>query len=70
VIGTRPEAVKAGTVKLAGTEVDAIVSNLTTLLTDSGAYQDMSFAHNPYRDGKACSRILQTLATFYQREQS
>jgi len=63
----RPEAVAAGTVKLIGTEVDAIVSNLNTLLTDPGAYQSMSFAHNPYGDGKACPRILQTLANFYQQ---
>jgi UDP-N-acetylglucosamine 2-epimerase (non-hydrolysing) len=63
----RPEAVEAGTVKLVGTEVDAIVSNLDTLLTDAGAYQGMSFAHNPYGDGKACPRILQTLASFNQQ---
>ena len=60
----RPEAVEAGTVKLVGTEIEAITSHLDTLLTDTAAYQGMSFAHNPYGDGKACSRILQTLVTF------
>lgn len=58
----RPEAVEAGTVKLVGTEIAAITSNLHTLLTDSNAYTQMSFAHNPYGDGKACERILETLS--------
>ncbi|AUJ33950.1 UDP-N-acetylglucosamine 2-epimerase (non-hydrolyzing) [Vibrio vulnificus] len=57
----RPEAVAAGTVKLVGTDVEKIVSNLNTLLSDSEAYQAMSFAHNPYGDGKACQRILDSL---------
>ncbi|NMT65216.1 non-hydrolyzing UDP-N-acetylglucosamine 2-epimerase [Marinobacter orientalis] len=60
----RPEAVDAGTVKLVGTQVDTIVNQLTTLLTDDAAYKTMSFAHNPYGDGKACSRILDALETF------
>jgi UDP-N-acetylglucosamine 2-epimerase (non-hydrolysing) len=58
----RPEAVKAGTVKLVGTGVDAITSNLTRLLTDPKAYEQMSYAHNPYGDGKACARILEVLS--------
>ncbi|MER0362529.1 non-hydrolyzing UDP-N-acetylglucosamine 2-epimerase [Vibrio vulnificus] len=57
----RPEAVVAGTVKLVGTDVEKIISNLNTLLSDSEAYQAMSFAHNPYGDGKACQRILDSL---------
>ncbi|MEH0667508.1 UDP-N-acetylglucosamine 2-epimerase (non-hydrolyzing) [Vibrio scophthalmi] len=57
----RPEAVAAGTVKLVGTDVDKIVSNLHVLLTDKEAYQEMSFAHNPYGDGEACQRILNKL---------
>ncbi|TDA95454.1 UDP-N-acetylglucosamine 2-epimerase (non-hydrolyzing) [Halomonas marinisediminis] len=57
----RPEAVDAGTVKLVGTDIDRIVGELHTLLTDSKAYEAMSYAHNPYGDGKACSRILETL---------
>jgi UDP-N-acetylglucosamine 2-epimerase (non-hydrolysing) len=62
----RPEAVEAGTVKLTGTEVPAIVSNLTTLLTDDDAYRKISFAHNPYGDGNAASRIIRTIATSSQ----
>jgi UDP-N-acetylglucosamine 2-epimerase (non-hydrolysing) len=58
----RPEAVTAGTVKLVGTEIDVITSNLSRLLTDSDAYTQMSYAHNPYGDGKACARILETLS--------
>ncbi|PKF62537.1 UDP-N-acetylglucosamine 2-epimerase (non-hydrolyzing) [Psychromonas sp. psych-6C06] len=58
----RPEAVSAGTVKLVGTDVDTIVKNLNQLLTDETAYQTMSFAHNPYGDGEACQRILDTLS--------
>lgn len=57
----RPEAVEAGTVKLVGTEVEAISGNLYALLTDVGAYQRMSFAHNPYGDGKASARIIDAL---------
>ncbi|MCC4797860.1 UDP-N-acetylglucosamine 2-epimerase [Enterovibrio norvegicus] len=58
----RPEAVAAGTVKLVGTNVDRIVTSLTKLLQDEQAYKEMSFAHNPYGDGKACQRILDVLA--------
>ena len=58
----RPEAVAAGTVKLVGTDVDKIVTELTELLNDQQAYEAMSFAHNPYGDGLACQRILDELA--------
>ncbi|MBD3587121.1 UDP-N-acetylglucosamine 2-epimerase (non-hydrolyzing) [Salinimonas sp. HHU 13199] len=57
----RPEAVDAGTVQLVGTDIDKISNSLTRLLTDKQAYKDMSFAHNPYGDGKACDRIIQIL---------
>lgn len=58
----RPEAVEAGTVKLVGTNTEAIVNELTLLLTDEKIYREMSFAHNPYGDGKACARICDALA--------
>lgn len=58
----RPEAVAAGTVKLVGTDVEKITTNLNILLSDEEAYKAMSFAHNPYGDGKACKRILDALA--------
>lgn len=59
----RPEAVDAGTVKLVGTDVEVITRNLNSLLTDAEAYRQMSFAHNPYGDGEACARIIETLYT-------
>jgi UDP-N-acetylglucosamine 2-epimerase (non-hydrolysing) len=58
----RPEAVDAGTVMLVGTDVNTIVKELSTLLTSESAYKEMSFAHNPYGDGKACQRICHALA--------
>ncbi|MBC8944421.1 MULTISPECIES: non-hydrolyzing UDP-N-acetylglucosamine 2-epimerase [Xenorhabdus] len=57
----RPEAVDAGTVRLVGTKTQTIVDEVTRLLTDDSAYQQMSRAHNPYGDGKACQRILEVL---------
>jgi len=54
----RPEAVDAGTVKLVGTDVDLIVSQVNILLTDVKAYKNMSLSHNPYGDGTACTKIL------------
>lgn len=53
----RPEALKAGTVKLVGTNRERIVMEALCLIDDAKAYTAMSFAHNPYGDGKACSRI-------------
>lgn len=58
----RPEAVTAGTVRLVGTDVARIVGEATTLLDDAAAYSAMSFAHNPYGDGKASKRIVAALA--------
>tara|TARA_B100000900_G_scaffold315140_1_gene274006 strand:- start:13443 stop:14564 length:1122 start_codon:yes stop_codon:yes gene_type:complete len=57
----RPEAVDAGTVRLVGTDVNLIVSQVDLLLTDPIEYQKMSKAHNPYGDGFACGRILEFL---------
>ena len=57
----RPEALEAGTVKLVGTDYNAIVDNMTLLLTDNDTYHAMSHAVNPYGDGKACSRIVDHL---------
>ncbi|MCL6688665.1 UDP-N-acetylglucosamine 2-epimerase (non-hydrolyzing) [Pseudomonas sp. R3.Fl] len=58
----RPEAVAAGTVKLVGTNTVNIVRELNALLQDSSAYRAMSYAHNPYGDGKACQRIIDALS--------
>ena len=57
----RPEAVDAGTVRLVGTDVNLIVSQVNLLITNPDEYQKMSRAHNPYGDGKACKRITQGL---------
>tara|TARA_R110001583_G_scaffold169781_2_gene323002 strand:- start:18339 stop:19454 length:1116 start_codon:yes stop_codon:yes gene_type:complete len=58
----RPEAIEAGTVKLVGTDVVKITTALNELLTNKVAYSEMSRAHNPYGDGKACQRICDILA--------
>lgn len=58
----RPEAVKAGTVKLVGTDVSRIINEVSILLTDHQAYKKMSVAHNPYGDGTASQRILDAIA--------
>ncbi len=60
----RPEAIAAGTVKLVGTDPLIIQSALKELLISPEAYEAMSFAHNPYGDGKACSRIITSLKNF------
>lgn len=60
----RPEAVDAGTVRLVGTDVDAIVSEAGALLDDRAAYEAMAKAHNPYGDGLASGRIRNRLIQF------
>lgn len=57
----RPEAVAAGTVRLVGTDVDVITSQVALLLTDHDEYRRMSVAHNPYGDGQASARIVDRL---------
>lgn len=58
----RPEAVTAGTVKLVGADKIKIIDNVSILLDDQDAYRKMSFAHNPYGDGKASQRIVDGVA--------
>ncbi len=60
----RPEAVRAGTVKLVGTNRDAIVSEAARLLDDNAEYQRMARLHNPYGDGKASGRIAHRIASY------
>jgi len=57
----RPEALDAGTVKLVGTNVDLICSEVNLLLESDEEYARMSKSHNPYGDGRACERILDAL---------
>ncbi|GAX86850.1 UDP-N-acetylglucosamine 2-epimerase (non-hydrolysing) [Lebetimonas natsushimae] len=57
----RPEAVKAGTVKLVETDKEKIVREAQKLIDDKKEYEKMSKAHNPYGDGKASERIKEFL---------
>ena len=57
----RPEGIKAGTLKLVGTDEKTIYDNFKLLLTDKEAYDKMSKASNPYGDGMACKRIADIL---------
>jgi len=54
----RPEAIAAGTVKLVGTNTEAIINGIETVLCDSELYLNMSKAHNPYGDGHAVEKII------------
>ena len=57
----RPEALKAGTVKLVGTDRNKIIKEATILLNNKKEYEKMSKAHNPYGDGKASEKIIKFL---------
>lgn len=59
----RPEALKSGTVKLSGTNMENIINEVSLLIDDSDEYQMMSCAHNPYGDGLASKRIVDILLT-------
>lgn len=61
----RPEAVAAGTVKLAGTKKEDILAMTRELLTDEGAYAAMAHAVNPYGDGHACARIAAAIEEYF-----
>lgn len=57
----RPEAVQAGTVKLAGVEEETIFQMASQLLSTPAAYDEMAHAVNPYGDGEACRRIVDAI---------
>lgn len=57
----RPEGIKAGTLKLVGTDQNEIYNNIKILLNDKEEYDKMSRASNPYGDGEACKRIADIL---------
>ena len=57
----RPEGIKAGTLKLVGTDEETIYTEFNRLLTDKVAYDAMAKASNPYGDGHACERIVKVL---------
>lgn len=58
----RPEGVEANTLRLVGTETEAVLSNMTELIDNSESYSTMSKASNPYGDGTASKRILEAIA--------
>jgi len=62
----RPEAIKAGTVKLAGTDAETVYNEARLLLEDNEEYQRMAKAVNPYGDGKASKRITEALAYYFR----
>lgn len=57
----RPEGIKAGTLKLVGTDEETIYESFKLLLEDNNEYNKMSKASNPYGDGLACKRIADIL---------
>jgi UDP-N-acetylglucosamine 2-epimerase len=61
----RPEAVKAGTVKLAGVKRAEVVKAASQLLEDDSEYSKMAHAVNPYGDGTASRRIVDALLYFF-----
>ncbi len=63
----RPEAVEAGTVRLAGVVQDDIFTMASRLICDAGAYQSMAHAVNPYGDGQACRRIADAILWHFGR---
>ncbi len=66
----RPEAVESGAVELVGTSIDAIIGGVSTLLSDAGEYAKRQIDVNPYGDGNAARRIVDTmLAMSWQSSQ-
>ncbi len=63
----RPEAVEAGTVKIAGVDEDVIYDMAKTLLTDKDEYNKMAKAVNPYGDGHASERIVKAIIEKYSK---
>lgn len=62
----RPEGVAAGTLRLVGTDTQAVYMTIKELFEDSSAYEKMSKASNPYGDGKASARITEAIAHYFQ----
>ena len=61
----RPEGVKAGTLKLVGTDPGVVKTTMTELLTNESLYLQMANARNPYGDGKASERIVQAIKHYF-----
>lgn len=63
----RPEAVAAGTVRLAGIEKNKIFEIANELVNNSEVYNSMAHATNPYGDGKACKRIVNHIVEYFNK---
>lgn len=61
----RPEGVAAGTLKLVGTQVDEVRSAMLELLENKAVYEQMASAKNPYGDGHASERIMDSIAYYF-----
>ena len=61
----RPEAIEAGTVKLAGVKKKDIFDIANELVNNEVEYNKMAHAANPYGDGKACSRIINHIIEYF-----
>ncbi len=66
----RPEAVAAGTVRLAGVEEEVIFQMASQLLSDRAEYGKMAHAVNPYGDGHACRRIADAIVWHFGRRET
>ena len=66
----RPEGVRAGTLKLVGTDPVRVKKAMAELLTDETLYRQMSQAPNPYGDGRASERIVQSIQHYFGAETS
>ena len=62
----RPEGIKAGTLKLVGTDEDVIYEETKKLLLDKKEYEKMSKASNPYGDGHASERIVDAIIKYFE----
>ena len=65
----RPEGVKAGTLKLVGTEVDKVRESMLKLLENKEAYDKMANAKNPYGDGYASDRIMDDIYYYFHKDE-
>ena len=63
----RPEGIKAGTLKLVGTDEETIYNETKKLLTDKKEYEKMSKASNPYGDGHASERIVDAIIEYFNK---
>lgn len=63
----RPEGIKAGTLKLVGTDEDVIYEETKKLLTDKKEYEKMSKASNPYGDGHASEKIVDAIIEYFNK---